>query len=96
LPTAPIGDPLRVLASLPTGRNEHASDSALIPTRAAWNVGRKMADAFIAKYLKEHGTYPEKISQVLWSGETLRHQGALESMGFALMGVEPMERPRHR
>lgn len=90
LPTAPFGNPLQVPASLPTGRNEHASDSALIPTKAAWSVGRKMADEFIATYRKEHKTYPDKISQVLWSGETLRHQGALESMALALMGVEPI------
>ncbi len=90
LPTAPFGNPLQVPASLPTGRNEHASDSALIPTKAAWTVGRKMADEFIATYRKQHKSYPDKISQVLWSGETLRHQGALESMALALMGVEPI------
>ena len=95
LPTAPIGDPLRVPDSLPTGRNEHAGDSAFIPTRAAWNVGRTMADEFVARYVKQHSTYPSKISQVLWSGETLRHQGAFESMAFALMGVEPIWNARN-
>jgi cobaltochelatase CobN len=95
LPTAPIGDPLHVPDSLPTGRNEHASDSALIPTRAAWAVGRRMADEFVARYLEEHGEYPGKVSQVLWSGETLRHQGAFESMALALMGVEPIWNARN-
>ena len=95
LPSAPLGDPLRVPASLPTGRNEHAEDSAFIPTPAAWSVGRKMAAEFVARYVEQHGTYPTKISQVLWSGETLRHQGALESMAFALMGVEPVWNARN-
>jgi cobaltochelatase CobN len=90
LPTAPFGNPMQVPASLPTGRNEHSSDTALIPTKAAWTVGRKMADEFIATYRKQHKAYPDKISQVLWSGETLRHQGAFESMALALMGVEPI------
>lgn len=90
IPSAPLGDPLRVPGSMPTGRNEHGSDGALIPTKAAWSVGRRMADEFIAKYRKQHGSYPDKISQVLWYGETSRHQGALESMAFALMGVEPI------
>ncbi len=90
LETGVIGDPLHSLASLPTGRNEHGLDTSLIPTRQAWQVGRAMADEFLAKYRKQHGTHPEKISQVLWSGETLRHQGALECMALALMGVEPV------
>jgi cobaltochelatase CobN len=90
LPSGPLGDPLRVPAALPTGRNEHASDGSLIPTRAAWNVGRRMADEFIAKYRIEHGEFPDKISLVLWYGETSRHQGALEGMALYLMGVEPI------
>jgi cobaltochelatase CobN len=49
-----------------------------------------MADELLGKYRKQHGgAYPEKISQVLWYGETNRHQGALESMAFWLLGVEP-------
>lgn len=91
LSTASFGDPLRVPASLPTGRNEHASDTQLIPTKAAWAVGQKMAREFVSTYRKQHGgAYPEKVSQVLWSGETLRHQGALESMALSLLGVEPI------
>ncbi|MEQ1731334.1 MAG: cobaltochelatase subunit CobN, partial [Vicinamibacterales bacterium] len=91
LPSASFGDPLRVPSSLPTGRNEHASDTQLIPTKAAWAVGQKMARDFVVTYRKQHGgTYPDKVSQVLWSGETLRHQGALESMALSLLGVEPI------
>jgi cobaltochelatase CobN len=88
--TAPFGNPLQVAASIPTGRNEHAFDTALIPTKAAWAVGRKMADDFVSAYRKQHNAYPDKISQVLWGGETLRHQGAFESMALALLGVEPV------
>jgi cobaltochelatase CobN len=54
-----------------------------------------MADEFVARYLEEHGEYPGKVSQVLWSGETLRHQGAFESMALALMGVEPIWNARN-
>ncbi|MGE3841091.1 MAG: cobaltochelatase subunit CobN [Vicinamibacterales bacterium] len=90
LPSGPLGDPLRVPGSLPTGRNEHAGDAALIPTKAAWVVGRKMADEFIARFRTQHGAFPEKVSLVLWYGETSRHQGALESMALFLMGVEPI------
>ena len=89
LPSTSLGDPLRVPMGLPTGRNLHGMDTALIPTKAAWEVGEKMADEFLARYRKQHNAYPEKISQVLWYGETNRHQGALESMAFYLLGVEP-------
>ena len=89
LPSAPLGDPIRVPAGLPTGRNLHAMDTSLLPTKAAWAVGRKMAEQFLSRYRQQHGDWPTKVSQVLWYGETNRHQGALECMAFYLLGVEP-------
>lgn len=90
LPTGPLGDPLRTPAALPTGRNLHAFDAAAIPTKAAWTLGRKMADQMIARYQRDHRKYPEKVSMVLWYGETEKHQGAMESMALDLLGVEPV------
>jgi cobaltochelatase CobN len=89
LTSGPSGDPLRSPASLPSGRNLHDFDPALIPTRAAWEVGKKMAEETLARFRKQTARYPEKVSMVLWYGETVRHQGAMESEALYLMGVEP-------
>jgi cobaltochelatase CobN len=90
LPSGLVGDPLRVPSALPTGRNLHSTDPALFPTKAAWEVGKSMAGQLLDRYRREHqGAYPERISMVLWSGETNRHQGAMEAEALCLMGVEP-------
>ncbi|AOZ03272.1 hypothetical protein BKK81_29705 [Cupriavidus sp. USMAHM13] len=90
LPSAPLGDPVRTPQSLPSGRNLHAFDGALIPTRAAWELGKTLAGQTLGRYQREHGRLPESVSMVLWYGETERHQGALESEALYLMGVEPV------
>jgi cobaltochelatase CobN len=87
LPAAPVGDPLKNPAGLPTGTKQYGFDPALIPTKAAWGVGHRMAEETLAKYKEQHGKYPEKISIVLWYGETIGHHGVMESMALDLMGV---------
>ncbi len=90
LPSGLLGDPIRQPDALPTGRNLHSFDAAFFPTKAAWETGKRMADQYLAGYLKQKGTYPEKVSQVLWFGETMRHHGSFESMAMWLLGVEPI------
>jgi len=90
LPSGPLGDPVRVTDSLPTGRNLHAFDGARIPTRAAWALGKAMAGQTLERFRREHGNWPETVSMVLWYGETERHQGAMEAEALFLMGVEPV------
>lgn len=89
LPSGIVGDPLASSDALPSGRNLHQGDPALIPTRAAWVVGKKLAEQLLDKHLLEHGSYPERVSMVLWQGESGRHQGAMESQALYLMGIEP-------
>src|SRR5207244_974324 len=43
LPSGPVGDPLAMPDALPSGRNLHQGDPRLIPTRAAWEVGKRLA-----------------------------------------------------
>ena len=87
LPAAPVGDPLKNPAGLPTGTKQYGFDPALIPTKAAWEVGHRMAEQTLARYKEQHGKYPQKISIVLWYGETIGHHGVMESMALDLMGV---------
>jgi cobaltochelatase CobN len=84
-----VGDPLGVPDALPSGRNLHQGDPSQIPTRAAWEVGKKLAQQLLDRHRKQHGKYPERLSMVLWQGETGRHQGAMEAQAMYLMGVAP-------
>ena len=61
-----------------------------VPTKVAWNVGKKMADDLVADYRKKHGHYPDKIALILWATETLRHHGVMESKALALLGARPV------
>ncbi|AKB20539.1 CobN-like chelatase BtuS for metalloporphyrine salvage [Methanosarcina sp. WH1] len=90
IPPGPAGDPVRNPDALPTGRNLCTFDDRLIPTKAAWNVGAKLGDELLKKRLVENGTYPEKVSFLLWSIETSRNQGTMESEIFYLLGVKPV------
>lgn len=89
LPSGSSGDPLRAPAALPSGRNLHDFDPSLIPTRAACELGRKLGDELLKRHRERTGSLPEKVSMVLWYGETIRHQGAMECQALYLMGVEP-------
>jgi cobaltochelatase CobN len=89
LPSGFVGDPLAVPDALPAGRNLHQGDPALLPNRAAWEVGKRLANQLIERHKQKHGRYPKRLSMVLWQGETGRHQGAMEAQALYLMGVEP-------
>jgi len=89
LPSGIVGDPLSTPDALPSGRNLHQGDPALLPSKAGWEVGKKLADQLLEDHKKRNGKYPERISMVLWSGETGRHQGAMEAQAMYLMGVQP-------
>lgn len=89
VPSGLVGDPLGVPAALPAGRNLHQGDPAMIPTKAAWEVGKRLATQLLESRRKQTGRHPERISMVLWQGETGRHQGAMEAQAMYLMGVEP-------
>jgi len=63
---------------LPTGRNFYSLDPFKIPTKAAWEVGKRLADALLRKYEEECGEIPENIamywmaSDIMWAdGEQL-------------------------
>ncbi|WP_031497799.1 cobaltochelatase subunit CobN [Bryobacter aggregatus] len=90
VPSNLLGDPLRKPESLPVGQNLHAVDAARIPTEAAWVVGQQMAKEFLQRYQETHHQEPKRVSLVLWYGETERHQGAMECMALALLGVQPV------
>ena len=84
------GDPVRNPESLPTGRNLYGFDPSRVPTRQAWDTGVAAFDAWMAQHRKDNnGQWPQKIAFTLWAGETMRHQGVMESQALHAMGVKP-------
>ncbi|MBN1907392.1 MAG: cobaltochelatase subunit CobN [Deltaproteobacteria bacterium] len=90
IPPGPGNDPIRDPGVLPSGRNFYGFNPEKVPTRASWEVGKKLADDLIQDYLDKKGRYPHKTALVLWATETLRHHGVMESKALYLMGARPI------
>lgn len=85
------GDPIRNPDSLPTGRNMYGFDPSRVPTRAAYDAGKKSIEDLIVNYKQAHaGQLPEKLTFTMFSSETMRHMGMLEAQIMAAMGVKPV------
>lgn len=90
IPTGQTGDPIQNFEAIPTGRNPVQDDPRIIPTKAAYAVGQKLADSLVSLYKEENaGKYPEKVAFLLWAVEAARTGGANEGEIFALLGVQP-------
>lgn len=92
IPPAPGGDLLRDGPGvLPTGRNIHALDPYRMPSPAAYERGRAIAQQIIAQHLQEHHTYPETVAVMLWGLDAIKTKG--ESLGILLelVGAEPVK-----
>ncbi len=87
----PSGAPSRGQADiLPTGRNFYSVDPATIPTPAAWEVGRRLGDALIERYLAETGDYPDSVGILVYGGPTMRSRGDDIAEIYYLMGLRPV------
>ncbi len=87
----PSGAPTRGQAEiLPTGRNFYSVDPNKIPTPAAWEVGKRLGDALLERYLAEEGRYPDSIGILVYGGPTMRSRGDDIAEIYYLMGVKPI------
>lgn len=75
---------------LPTGRNFYALDPHRIPSPAAWETGRILAEKTVDRYLEDEGRFPENIafywqcSDIMWAdGEGLAQM-------MYLLGTRPV------
>ncbi|HIH69239.1 cobaltochelatase subunit CobN [Methermicoccus shengliensis] len=75
---------------LPTGRNLYGVDVTRVPTRAAWLVGKSLAERLIQRYMEEHGRYPENVGFVLWSTDVYRADGEEVCQILYTMGCMPV------
>jgi magnesium chelatase subunit H len=92
IPPAPGGDLLRDGPGvLPTGRNIHALDPYRMPSPAAYERGKEIAQKIISQHLQEHGEYPETVAVMLWGLDAIKTKG--ESLGILLelVGAEPVK-----
>ncbi len=87
----PSGAPSRGQANiLPTGRNFYSVDPNKIPSPAAWEVGKKLGDNLIERYLEETGLYPDSVGIIVYGGSTMRTRGDDIAEIYYLMGLKPV------
>jgi cobaltochelatase CobN len=87
----PAGAPARGrLDVLPTGRNLYSVDPRAVPTRTAWEIGRRTAEEVVTRYAQDHGEWPRRIVLDLWGSATMRTGGDDIAQAFALLGARPV------
>jgi len=87
----PSGAPTRGQAGiLPTGRNFYSVDPARIPSPGAWQVGMKLGDALLDRFMQETGRYPESVGIIVYGSATMRSKGDDIAQIFYLLGVRPV------
>ena len=90
LAPGPAGAPARGrLDVLPTGRNLYAIDPRSVPTRNAWEIGRRAAEEVLARHAQDHGEWPRRMVLDLWGSATMRTGGDDLAQAFALIGCRP-------
>ncbi|MDQ1514648.1 MAG: cobaltochelatase CobN, partial [Actinomycetota bacterium] len=91
VPAGPSGAPTRGMAHvLPTGRNFYSVDPKTLPTKAAWDVGRALADAVCARHRAETGQWPASVGLVVWGTAAMRTHGDDIGEALALLGARPV------
>ncbi|MYN00653.1 cobaltochelatase subunit CobN [Pseudoduganella sp. DS3] len=79
-------DPLRSPESLPTGRNFHAVDGDILPTKIGYQMGSGLAAKAAARERSTAGS--EGI--LLWASDAVRDEGVMVAFALAMMGAEPV------
>jgi cobaltochelatase CobN len=78
---------------LPTGRNCYAVDHQALPSPAAWETGKGLTDAVLARFLLERGRYPETVGLVIWGTAVMRTHGDDIAQALAFLGLRPVWQP---
>ncbi|HEV7535211.1 MAG TPA: cobaltochelatase subunit CobN, partial [Acidimicrobiia bacterium] len=91
VPAGPSGAPTRGMAHvLPTGRNFYSVDPKTLPTRAAWDVGRALADQVCRRHREDTGQWPASVGLVVWGTAAMRTHGDDIAEALALLGARPV------
>jgi len=81
---------------LPTGRNFYSLDPARVPTKAAYKVGERLANAIIEKHKKEEGKLPENVAIYWMCTDIMWSDGEGMAQIMHLLGVRPVWLPNGR
>lgn len=87
----PAGAPTSGMADvLPTGRNFYGVDPRALPSPLAWEIGKRLGDALLERFIADEGRHPESIGMIFWSGNNMRTRGQCIAEFLYLMGVQPV------
>ncbi len=90
VPGGPGGAPSRGRRDvLPTGRNLYGTDPRAVPSRTAYEIGRRAADAIAERHAQDHGEWPRALVLDLWASATMRTAGEDLAQAMAHLGVRP-------
>ncbi|MFZ5453869.1 MAG: cobaltochelatase subunit CobN [Thermodesulfobacteriota bacterium] len=81
---------------LPTGRNFFSLDPQRVPTKAAYEVGKRMAKSLVDKHLREEGAFPENIGIFWMCTDIMWSDGEVMGQIMDLLGVKPEWRSNGR
>ena len=94
VPAGPSGAPSRGrLDVLPTGRNFYSLDNRAVPTPTAFDLGRRSAEAMLARHFQDHGRYPAAMGLSVWGTSNMRTGGDDIAQALALLGARPQWEP---
>ncbi len=90
----PSGAPTRGrLDVLPTGRNFYSLDNRTLPTPAAWNLGKRSAEALLTRHFQDSGQHLVSAALSAWGTANMRTGGDDIAQAMALIGVKPVWDP---
>ncbi len=75
---------------LPSGRNFYSLDPNRVPTKAAFQVGERLAQSVIEKHQKEEGKFPENVAIFWMCTDIMWSDGEGMAQIFSLLGVRPV------
>ena len=75
---------------LPTGRNFYSLDPYRVPTKSAYEIGKKLAEKLIEKHLNEQGRYPENVAIFWMASDIMWADGEGMAQIMHLIGVRPV------
>ena len=87
VPPGKGNDPLRSPEALPTGRNFHAVDGDILPTRIGFALGQELA---VKAMQRKNAESAGSEGVILWASDAVRDEGAMVAFCLALLGAEPV------
>ena len=64
--------------------------ASFLPSPRGWELGCRLGDALIYRYIHDEGRYPEAVAIVLWEEADCRSQGQSVAEFIYLMGIRPL------